>query len=136
MDNDELLAVLRGDIADVNQRIDDTRLHLGSQIEQTNSRIDETNNRIDETNRRVDQRIDGAKADLVGQIKETKADLVRQIRETKADLVEQIQETKTDLTARIDTVRQSRLHAAGFLIALAAAIAVLGTFVFQVIAAL
>ena len=46
MDNDELLAVLRGDIAGINQRIDDTRLDLGARIDDTR-RIDDTNKRID-----------------------------------------------------------------------------------------
>jgi len=154
MDNDELLAVLRGDIAGVNQRIDDTRLYLGARIDEAKSdlgaridevksdlggRIDETNKRIDETNKRIDE----ARSDLGGRIEEVKSDLGGRIDEVKSDLGSRIDETKSDLgiriddtNRRIDAVDQFRLQGAALVVALAAAIAVVGTFVLQVLAVL
>ena len=85
MDNDELLAVLQGHFAGINQRIDDMRVYLGS-------------------------RIDDAKADLGGRIDHA--------------------------NKRIDTVGRFKYQGAALVVALAAAIAVIGTFALQVLAAL
>lgn len=125
MDNDELLAVLRGDIAGINQRIDDTRLYLGARIDEV--KVD-LGGRIDETNRRIDE----VRADLGGRIDEVKADLGGRIEEVKSDLVWRIDETNK----RIAAIDLFKLQGAALVVALAATTAVVGTFVLQVLAAL
>ena len=125
MDNDELLAVLQGHFAGVNQRIDDMRVYLGSRID--DAKVD-LGRRIDETNKRIDD----AKADLGGQIDKAKADLGGRIDRVEARVGGRIDETNR----RIDTVGRFKYQGAALVVALAAAIAVIGTFALQVLAAL
>ena len=110
MDNDELLAVLQGHFAGINQRIDDTRVYLGSRIDDTKADL---GRRIDEAN----QRISEVKVDLGGRLDEAN---------------KRIDETNR----RIDTVGRFKYQGAALVVALAAAIAVIGTFTLQVLAAL
>lgn len=132
MDNNELLAALRGDIAGINQRIDDTKSDLIARIDDTKSdliaRIDATNQRIDTTNEHISQ----TRTDLGLRIDDTKSALDARIDDTRTDLGARIDDTNR----RIDAVGQIKLQGTGLVVAAAAATAVVGTFVLQVLAAL
>ena len=115
MDNDELLAVLRGDIARVNQRIDEAKANLGGRIGEVKTdlgwRIDKTNQRIGDT-----------RSALVWRIDDVKSHLVRRI---------------DGATPGVGSFGQFKLQDASFVVlALAATTALVGTFVLQVLAVL
>lgn len=150
MDNDELLAALRGDIARINQRIDDTnrridgaKSHLGWRIDATNKRIDDAKShlgwRIDATHKRIDDakshlgwRIDHAKWDLRWHIDHAKSDLRWHIDHVKSRLGWRVEATDE----RVPAVDVFKPQGATLVIGLMVAIALIGTFALQVLAVL
>ena len=109
MDNDELLAVLRSDIAGVNQRVDDARSHLSQRIDDTQAqlsqRIEDTNQKIDDTRVQLSQRIDDTQAQLSQRIEDnsqkiddTRAQLSQRIEDTN----QKIDDTRVQLSERIE----------------------------------
>ena len=114
MDNDELLAALRGDIARINQRIDDT------------------NQRIDAEKSHLDSRIDDAKSHLGWRIDHAKSDLRWHIDHVKSRLGWRVDATDE----RVPAADVFKPHGATLVIGLTVAIALIGTFALQVLAVL
>ena len=183
MDNDELLAVLRSDIAGVNQRIDDTRSHLSQRIDDTqaqlNQRIEDTQAQLSQRIEHNSQKIDDTRAQLSQGIEDTQTQLSQRIEhnsqkidDTQVQLSQRIEDNSErigrlensmtqvesrlaegfehmydhthtghlELGRRIDavqtallTVNQLRLQGLSLVVALAATVAVVGSFALQLL---
>ena len=121
MDNNELLAMLRGDIARINQRIDDTNRRIDGAKSHLGWRIDATNKRIDDAKSHLGWRIDHAKSDLRWHIDHVKSRLGWRVDAT---------------SKRVPAADVFKPQGATLMIGLTVAIALIGTFALQVLAVL
>ena len=172
MDNDELLAVLRSDIAGVNQRIDDARSHLSQRIDDTQAqlseRIDDNSQKIDDTRVQLNQRIDDTQAQLnqriednsqkiddarvqlseriednsqrIGRVENSMTQVESRLTEGFEHMYDHMHTGHLELGRRIDavqtallTVNQLRLQGLSLVVALAATVAVVGSFALQLL---
>ena len=74
----QLLGEIKGELKQINKRIDETNKRIDEVKEELNKRIDETNKRIDETNKRIDE----VKEELNNRITEVKEELNNRIDDT------------------------------------------------------